>query len=584
MNSTRQLDLLSLEAPLDWLPNESLYSLASRYHHLSGAVRPEVTARRLFGHSRGGFPHDLPGGLAHFSSIFNGRLGSASQIVMAHTILPALTAFRNADQREDAIAAMSGRSIGGLKARLGLLASGFGASFPLKACATCMLTDRLVHGVAYWHLDHQLPGAWVCLTHDRILRVSSSKRAGQNRFGWSLPSEGDLVDVMASELANVDIAEQTHLLRSFVLASRAAAASYRHGGFRRDVVAVTLTSRLIELGFAAPCGRLRMKPLIMEFRRAMHPVASIPELGTIAGSDGAAQAQVYRILSEPIQGSHPLRYLSMIVWLFATWDAFLERLAHIDRRPVDKESGNAATPLQSDKTRHGDVVRWIRDEGVSISQAARRAGVEVATAQAWASAAGIQPPKRPSKLRAETNTALMENLRSGMDKDQAASLAGVSISSVNRSLRTNVDLLRSWRLARYEDARTRARRQWVEALETCGDLGCSAARELARGAYAWLYRNEPEWLSLTITTIPKSNRNTGSKVDWYARDRQLSDRVFDAASQYSDDGKRKSKLSLTEILKLVPELKPKLRRREMMPMTLRALRMVLRYSPHEMGL
>lgn len=40
---------------------------------------------------------------------------------------------------------------------------------------------------AYWHLQHQFPGVWVCSLHGEWLRTSTVKSTGVERFLWHLP-------------------------------------------------------------------------------------------------------------------------------------------------------------------------------------------------------------------------------------------------------------------------------------------------------------------------------------------------------------------------------------------------------------
>jgi len=61
-------ELMGGVAPLldQWLPDETLFSLASRHHVVSGNVRPGDTCFQLFGHKRLGSSHDLPARVDEF--------------------------------------------------------------------------------------------------------------------------------------------------------------------------------------------------------------------------------------------------------------------------------------------------------------------------------------------------------------------------------------------------------------------------------------------------------------------------------------------------------------------------------------
>lgn len=158
----RELDFAAGPVVDTWLQGETVFSLVSRQHALSVHAKPADTCLHWFGHSRTGSAHDLPARLATFTARTKGRFGSTSSVIYKHTLLPYYLPFRSAQDSANAVAAMSGESIGSLKAQLGILATRFGAAHPLKACKCCIEQDEANHHVAYWHVEHQLPGVWIC--------------------------------------------------------------------------------------------------------------------------------------------------------------------------------------------------------------------------------------------------------------------------------------------------------------------------------------------------------------------------------------------------------------------------------------
>ncbi len=125
-----------------WLPQETLYSLASRYHHISGNILPSDTSRQLFGHWRQGSMHDMPSRIDEFVLRTEGILGDAERIVREHTLLPYYFPYRTNLESANAIAAVRRGGVGGLKGQLGILASRLGASHPLKLCVQSLLSGE----------------------------------------------------------------------------------------------------------------------------------------------------------------------------------------------------------------------------------------------------------------------------------------------------------------------------------------------------------------------------------------------------------------------------------------------------------
>lgn len=173
---------------LDWLPDETFFSLVSRNHYLWGHGADWRTSEMLFGSRRVGIHHDLPNGIGMFAERTDKLLGTADEIARERTLLKYYGRFLSAEEEHEAVLALSGNSVAHLKFRLGLLTSRFRAHHPLKACPLCMEEDAQKHSWAYWHMEHQFPGVWWCNIHDKPLQESMLKSTGVNRFLWHQPS------------------------------------------------------------------------------------------------------------------------------------------------------------------------------------------------------------------------------------------------------------------------------------------------------------------------------------------------------------------------------------------------------------
>jgi transposase len=219
-------------------------------------------------------------------------------------------------------------------------------------------------------------------------------------------------------------------------------------------------------------------------------------------------------------------------------------------------------------------LEMILTQGRSISSAASLLNVSISTAQGWAAMAGYEPPRRPSKLRGDHLDRTLARLKLGEEIPRVASEAGVSEVSVRRLLRTTVGLHDKWERARREKARDQARSQWRSALQIESVVGPGAARTLALRTYSWLYRNDREWLLATNSDakVPIGNH---SKVDWDRRDQELSLACRRAALQLHETAPT-SRVTLTAVFTLVPEIRTKLHRLDRLPLTTRVLRAIVK--------
>lgn len=175
--------IILFEQPiLELLPGETLYSLAVRFHLVCGSTTPAATGRLLFSHPLAGLRHDFTGHVDCFAKRL--QLQDPRVAVFRHIILSAHLPFHSAVHCENWIARLLAGSPSGLRAELGLFASRFGASHPLKACAHCVENDSATYGTSYWHVDHQLPGVTICRIRHSPLMHSPLKVSGQHRFAW----------------------------------------------------------------------------------------------------------------------------------------------------------------------------------------------------------------------------------------------------------------------------------------------------------------------------------------------------------------------------------------------------------------
>ncbi|MBU0589212.1 MAG: TniQ family protein [Gammaproteobacteria bacterium] len=164
--------LLSEQPILELLPGETLYNLAARFHFVCGSTTPAATGRLLFSHPLAGLHHEFTGHVDGFAKRL--QLQDPRAAVLRHTILSAYLPFHSADHCENWIARLIAGSPSSLKAELCLLASRFGASHPLKACAHCVEHDSATYGASSWHVEHQLFGVTICRIHHSPLMHSPS--------------------------------------------------------------------------------------------------------------------------------------------------------------------------------------------------------------------------------------------------------------------------------------------------------------------------------------------------------------------------------------------------------------------------
>lgn len=575
----RQLDLLPAEHFTAWLPDETLFSLASRRHRLSGNARAALTCEQLFGHPQRGTAHDFPSRIDEFVWRTQGEMGSADSIISKHTLLPYYLPFRTIDDTRNAVAAMRGDGIGSLKYQLGILTSRFRAHHPLKACLRCMADDRIRFATTYWHLSHQYPGVWICREHELLLLESTVKANGVGRFLWHLPHEIALVrPYPAIDDDSIDPRLRTrlvHLENAAIALARLPANFY----FDTERLLALYLDSLQERGLRFVKGRIRLTEAAKQYHDFVSPCRLIPELSAFPGTVSESSSQMGRLLRLPRAGVHPLRHLLMILWLFETWDGFWD--VYTNGPYPDTDTLNlfrnllAPTRIPDCSTAQQErFVKLIKEEKFSVTKAASIVGVDTCTGIAWAAKAGIRTPRRSKALTPRVLSQIVRDLREGREKSWVALRRQVTTQCVTRILRSEVGLRQVWVDSLQARRRIQARDAWLRAAANGGSLGAKAIRLLTPAAYAWLYRNDRAWLKEHIDSLGSTPRSNHPSVDWDRRDRELAQAVSKTLLVLNQrmPGMR---LSLNDLHRYLPELRAKLDKLEQLPFTKKALELGL---------
>ncbi len=556
--------LVAAASHLDWFPDETLYSLASRHHRISGNHQPQRTAQQLFGHRRGGYPHDLPAGLDHFVAVTDGRLGDASTIARQRTIFPLLLLFRTPDEKGSVLAAMRSPRIGGAKSRLGLPASRMGSFCPLKACLACMSEDQSVYGTPFWRRAHQIPGAFFCLIHQERLRTSAASAIRSSRFDWMLPVAADMLanESIGSSLDENADRYRLRLTRMAVEASASSEASVDEAG-----LAAALSRGMAGAGWLNRSGRINRSLATGGWMGALSAIEDASGLSDPRITESGAYSQIHSLLASPAKG-HVLRPLALAALLFPNWGALVSATLVPKDHEVESSDGD---PNDTMAPARALVVQAVA-HGRSVSAAATVAGVSVKTAQSWLASAGVAAPTRPKKLDGKLLDDVLTSLRDGQLPGEVASRYALSLSSIHRVLSTTVGLRSQWASARDGRVRSEAREQWSDALSNAGSAGPKAARTIQPRAYAWLYRNDREWLLAANALAALQSRGNNASVDWDARDRFLAQACREAILALAGELPNRPP-RLIDIIRRVPELRTKLHRIESLPLTEGVLRL-----------
>lgn len=558
-----------------WLDDETLFSLCSRIHKVSGNVFASVTCQQLFQHRLTGSQHDFPARIDQFVERTKGTYGNSNEII-GRTLLPYLLPWKSKTLSAQAVARVRHTNVGPLKFLLGISTSRFRAHFPLKACDGCMSDDKNRNGVAHWHLTHQYPGIWMCPRHHEPLREANVKATGVGRFLWFLPS-----DALLNPAPMLDSSAQQALLR-FALLTLESVTALRSHHIDPQRLAIVYASRLHSNADGISLGRLTRIALGAHYAESVAPLREVAELSALAANAGQGSNQLARIQRSPSTSTHPLRHLSLIQWLYADWADFWQHYSSTETcHPACADRSISKPQAKLSPEEHPQrqaFLTQMKKGSASISAAAQIVGVTVHTAMSWATEAGIAIKHRPKRIHESARQQIIQKLRKGGNKQSIANELGLSTQSITRVLQTEIGLRVAWREALTKRRCAECREKWLTAMKRNPHASKKTLRLIEPAPFAWLYRNDREWLNEKLLAVPSIGRNNVS-VDWDKRDADLAHAVSKAALQCFLH-QPAQKINVQKLYQTLPELKRRISQLGRLPLTQAAIIAATNSSTH----
>lgn len=296
---------------LRWLPapfpDETLHSIFSRYHKLSGHGDYRRSLEDLTGVMTCNAFHDTPSFLKAFSDRAQGvEAYSIENLILHHTLYPYIKRFL-LDAQVDT---WHERIKGGLRRSGGGQGLGYahvrGQVLP-RYCSQCGAEDLCTWGQSYWHRVHQLPGVWICPLHKQPLVCVDGIWLAKDQRRLFMPDDSCLAE--ASKVIDVEgfwgflssVSEKSSIL--LFSDAELFSLSYAHNLTRRAceclgfifrgcVSSKKLARRVSEFFESVPHG--------CEFQ-FIHPAVT-----------GALPTWVLEVLRAPYRYRYPLEYL--VLW------------------------------------------------------------------------------------------------------------------------------------------------------------------------------------------------------------------------------------------------------------------------------
>ena len=480
------------------LPNQTLYSWCGQTHLLNCGTSSLQTSQQLFDAPYTALCHDFPANLQVLTQRTWGQLGSTREIALRHTLLGYFLTTIDGKEAERIIGLITDGAVPSLKLRLGITASRAGGFHPLKLCSDCAREEQERLGYSYWHIEHQYPSSFVCLTHSRPLSYLQDIATPVHRRCWMTPT-----DIKNCSLAEIRVPSDTAMLILSRLARDSMELAKLPPGSVSPARAASGYLRLLhQRGLATRDGNLQTWQLVSLIRERYRDLDSLPLMSPLASVEGDWPSLAASHPRRKPRREHPLKHLLLVGAIADSWDEFV--LACEEGR----ESAAAAQQRCSHLEKNEDFIQFkqlVIEEKLSISRASKSVGVTRTTGTRWAKRLGIPYVRQSSSVTPTIVGEIRRQLAKGKRVSTIATSTGVSPAFLNRILNADERLKDSRNSVAFSRRRLIARTKFSRLCKKNKSLPLCELKKLPGNGYAWLYRNDRPWLSgasLSLARLP----------------------------------------------------------------------------------
>lgn len=506
------------------LPDETLHSRVARYHRLSGNLDDRLTLREVFGSQSLVATSLLPSHLRLMSSRLPERAETcADGLLEQGTVFPYYRPLLAPPQIARCLAAANSTDARDLKISLGMVAGRLGGQNPFRLCDQCFVGDRNLYGTPYWHRTHQLPGVLVCPRHHCFLLEPDRTWAHLRRHSLFLP------DTVPRAQVACPFAVEDHHMPALIKLAQLSAQLLVSATMQLppDVLRTFYLTRAGRLGWLTGRGRIQCEVIDSMGRRCCQSFPDLPDFNflRLPVNDVFRGAWILQLLRKQRRASAPIRHLTLLLLLESSWDD-LSKFCSCFTTPTRKPGTHIC--ISDSKSPSMQALVAMSTSGCSLREVSRRTGIAVTTLRIAAERAGLNPDKRPKKLKGIKLDDLKQDLFTTASLDQIACAHGVALISLYRILRADPTLANRRKMLLIEQDKETRRKRFND------DRQKMPARRAAD--YAWLYRNDRTWLQAAIKfTTPERATTRRERVNWAARDQSFAQQVRAIAERLYND-------------------------------------------------
>ena len=536
--------------------DEVLYSVLARYHVRSGNISYKATMRDLFGSTSVTAVMDLPSNIHNLvnNMPLNSRY-TEEYLIKNHTLFPFYSAFLPPERAEQVFQSMKGENGGSIYTRTGIMACSIVLNQYFKFCPTCTEEDKLQYGELYWHRVHQIPGVLVCPKHYVPLYNSLVPVRGYNKYQYKAASEENCVK------PDIDVMYADDIFEKLVRLTEDAQVLLNSDFEKRNIewYKEQYLAKMTEMGFATVNGKVHRKRLIKEFINYYgEEFLDMVQSSVDVDNDSNWLMDMIRKKNKT---AHPIRHLLLSRFLgISLQDLFNKKMEY-------KPFGNGPWPCLNAASEHylkpvvsNLKVAYSTDSKCPVGTFSCTCGFVYTRSGPDESEDARYRFGRIKKFGQVWEEKLKELLDQKLSLRETARLLGVDPITVKKyakklglttywEKRSEADDVydneeNSYSLMNFDKGYYRER--WNELRKKYPEMGKTQLRQVDKALFAWLYRNDREWLNQNSPDKKVANV-ANNRVDWNQRDNEILSQIKGVVDKMLNSDEKPERITISLI-------------------------------------
>lgn len=509
--------------------DEVLYSVLARYHVRSGNTSYKATMQDLFSSISVTAVMDLPSNIHNLvnNMPLNSRY-TEEYLIKNHTLFPFYSAFLPPERAEQVFQSMKGENGGSIYSRTGIMASSIVLNQYFKFCPVCAKEDKLQYGELYWHRVHQIPGVLVCPKHYVPLYNSQVSVRGYNKCQYRAASEENCVKPGINVIYADDVFEKLIRLAEDVQVLLNSDFEKRNIEWYKE----QYLAKMMQMGYATVNGKVHRKKFIREFINYYGEVfLDIVQSSVDTDNDSN---WLMDMLRKKNKTAHPIRHLLLSHFLgISLHDLFYKKMEYKPFGDGPWPCLNAASDHYLKPVVYDLKVSYSTDSKYPVGTFSCTCGFVYTRSGPDESEDARYRFGRIKRFGQLWEERLKELVDRKLSLRETARLLGVDPNTVKKYAK-KLGLTTYWKKRSEADGvydnegnsssmnldKDYYREKWNELRKQYPDMGKTQLRQIDKALFAWLYRNDMEWLNQNSPDRKETNA-VNSRVDWNQRDNEI---------------------------------------------------------------